>query len=219
MHDHSRGLGLRSGISTIPAAALVAQPPHATVAALVDRLFFGGPPAPVLIPYSWLSFPARWRHETMVNTATVGQVGGTSATATNAASVAEHGHRPGGATLHTASDADPANLATWLVTYRGEQRMKQPTLMLVDLAERSDAERVAILAVRQGTRIVITGPPTTWPEGSHSLVVEGVDHTGRSDRRGVAWKTSPVPGTIPGEPGPWLRYGASIWNSTDVIPF
>jgi len=215
----AKGLGLRARITAIPAAALVSVAPDPLVSVVTQWLFFGGPPAPVEIPYTWLSFPARWRHETMVNTATVEQFNGVEATKTNPTSVTNFGQRAGGDTLHTACDADPANLATWLVTYWGEQRMKQPALMLVDLAQRTDAEVTAILRVRQGTRVVVTDAPATWPEGSHSLVVEGVDHSGRADRSGVIWRTSPVPGsTTPGEPGPWLRYGSSMWNSADVIP-
>jgi len=156
----------------------------------------------------------------MVNTAVVSQTGGVSATKVNIASRDTFGVRsPAPTSLDTATDADPANLAQWLVTYRGLARMRQPALMLVELAERSEPERVKILRVRPGTRIVISDAPITWSEGSHSLVVEGREHVGRGDRRGVMWQTSAVAGTVPGEPGPWLRYGSSKWNSTDVVPF
>jgi hypothetical protein len=215
----SKGLGLRAGVA-IPATAFVPQPESGLVAEVSEWLYWGSPPKHTEAPYSWLSFPATWQAETLANTATVTQDDGVSATRADTASVNQRGQLDAPpVTLHTTCDADPANLAQWTVTYRSPLRMKQPEMALVDLASRTPAERARILRVRQGARVVVTGAPATWPEGSHSLLVEGVRHTGRSHSRVVVWRTSAVAGTTPGTPGPWLRYGSSHWESTDVIGF
>lgn len=216
----AKGLGLRAGMY-LPATGFVPQYPDRLVADLSAWLYWGGPPAYTEIPYSWLAPPLSWLHETLANTATVTATAtGASATRTNTASITAHGQRDApSVTLDTYVGADPANLAQWTVDYRSSPRMKQPNLYLVDLIQRTDDEQVRILRVRQGMRIVITDAPATWPEGSSSLLVEGVSHSLLPSSRTVTWQTSAIAGSTAGTPGPWLRYGSSMWNSTDVIPF
>jgi hypothetical protein len=180
---------------------------------------FGSPPSSTQIPYSWLAPPVRFRAEPLVNVATVNRVDGATAISTNIASRDAYGVRVATGSLDTACNADPANLALWLTTYRGDPRMRQPALTLVDLIQRTPEECVRILRVREGDRIVITDAPATWPQGASSLVVEGVLHSSHVGDRKVGWVTSAVPGTTAGTPGPWVRWGSSVYQSTDVIPF
>jgi hypothetical protein len=227
----SRGLGLRAQslfvasnrVAGSPHPSSVAADPNPTfpVPTILQDYFFAGTPTATQIPYAWLSGAegARFRAETMVNVATISQLDGASTTATNVASRTAYGVRAVSGQLDTACDADPANLATWLTTYRGDPRMKQPTLALIELGSRTANECVSILRVREGMRITITGAPATWPQGAYSLVVEGVAHASRDGVRLVVWATSAVPGTTPGTPGPWFRWGSSSYGGTDVIPF
>lgn len=216
----SRGMALRTGRArSIPALRLHGEAQPSTVSTILRDYVFGGPPASTLIPYAWLAPPVRFRAEPLVNVATIDQTDGVTATSTNIASRFAYGVRAATGTLDSACDADPANLGSWLSTYRGDPRMRQPALMLVDLIQRTPDECVRILRVRQGDRIVITGAPTTWPQGAHSLVVEGVLHSSQRGGRRVGWVTSAVAGTVAGTPGPWFRWGSSRYGSTDVIPF
>lgn len=180
---------------------------------------FGSPPSPTQIPYSWLAPPVKFRAEPLINVATVNQTGAATAISTNATSRAAYGERAATGSLDTACNADPANLALWLTTYRSDPRMRQPALMLVDLIQRTPDECVRILRVREGDRVLITDPPATWPQGAHSLVVEGVSHSSQRGDRKVMWVTSAVPGITAGTPGPWFHWGSSVYQSTDVIPF
>lgn len=212
-------MALRTGRArTIPAAGLRAAAVPSQVSTILRDYVFGSAPSPTLIPYSWIAPPARFRADTVVNVATMAQTDGATTTIANLASKAR-GAREVTGTLATACDADPANLGRWLTTYRADPRMRQPLLLLVDLIARTDDECVRILRVREGDRVVVTDPPADWPEGGHSLVVEGLQHLSQNGRRQVGWVTSAVAGTTPGTPGPWFRWGSSQYGSADVIPY
>ena len=156
----SRGMALRSGRArSLPAARLRSAAQPSQVATVLRDYVFAEAPAPVQIPYSWLSPPVRFRAEAVVNVAEIGQVDGATATVTNEASRSAYGERAVQGTLDTACDADPANLGLWLTTYRGEPRMRMPALVLVDLIARTPEECVRILRVREGDRVLITGLP------------------------------------------------------------
>lgn len=58
-----------------------------------------------------------------------------------------------------------------------------------------------------------------WPDGTTSLLIEGIQHTGGVDDRVVVWNTSPVIGSTPGIPGPWFRTDSSRLDGADRLPF
>jgi hypothetical protein len=213
-------MALRTGRArSLPASGLRSAAQPSQVATVLRDYVFGGGPDPVSIPYSWLAVPVRFRAEALVNFAEITQVEGPTATRINETSRSAYGERAVTGSLDTICGADPANLAQWLVTYRGDPRMRQPALMLVDLIVRTPDECVRILRVGEGDRITITGAPSTWPQGSTSLVVEGVGHSSQNGERKVVWVTSAVAGAVAGIPGPWFRWGSSAYGGTDVIPF
>lgn len=179
----------------------------------------GGLPLPPLqIPICWLSNPVRLRMEQPVNYATVTQEGGTEARSRDTDSIDEYGQFPFTATLQTATNADPANLAHWTVTHKAEPRTRSPELV-IDLLYRSDAEQQLIVEVQRGRRIQLTGVPPQFPEGAHSLIISGVTHQRGVSIRRVKWTTSAVVGTVPGVPGPWFRLGSSSLGGSDIVLF
>lgn len=182
----------------------------------------GGPPAIVSIPYSWLSRPLRDRPDKPVTSASVSQFGGTSAYQVDADSQTEYGENPFTATLHTACDADPANLAHWALAYRATQpgvvpRARFSSLPVV-LSKRAPAEIQLLLDVRIGQRIRITGAPATWPPGKTEQVVEGIRHS-IGALRTMELITVPIIGTTAGAPGPWFKVGSSVLGGPDAVPF
>jgi len=180
-------------------------------------------PLPVEIPYLWISPGVQWRSDRPYTSAAVSQTGGATAYDSNPASYGEYGDNLFSATLDTALAADPAALASMAMDYYATQpgavpRQRFVTLLLV-LNNRTVAEQQRILAIDKGQRIVVTGPPATWPQGLYSQIVEGITHSIGAEARVVALITSPVIGTTPGVPGPWFRLGTSALGGTDVSPF
>jgi hypothetical protein len=39
------------------------------------------------------------------------------------------------------------------------------------------------------------------------------------DKRILRFTTQPVVGLVPGEAGPWFRWGDSVWSGADTRPF
>lgn len=192
-------------------------------ATAADWYFAGlGAPAPVQIPYLWLSPPAIWRPEKPYTSATIAGTY-TTARAADRASQARYGSRDYPATLSTACDADPAALATWVVAYYATDPDAAPRSRLARLSlrlnDRTTAEQWRILDVSEGTRIRVTGAPSTWPDGATEQVVEGVRHVIGDETRDVEWTTSPVVGSAAGTAGPWFRLDDSALDGTDVVPF
>lgn len=130
-----------------------------TAATIANDTFWGGfPPTPTVIPYSWLTPPARWRSDQPRNVAQITRTGGGTARAVNAASVAAVGERPFTATLDTRVVDDPANYAAWIVANYTSPRQRMPQLRL-NLAARTPTECWRILEREIGDRISITGAP------------------------------------------------------------
>jgi hypothetical protein len=196
-------------------------------AAIVDDLYWDGPPTPTTIDYSWLIQPVQWRLDPPVNDVSVADGDNNAARVTSPASVAAFGTKPPATpvTLATATPADADALAEHTVFYYAVappgalQRQRCPQIAIDVLALTPD-EQALVLSIDEGSRIVIANTPGTWPTGASTLVIEGkVQDIGVSRRR-ITFNTSPVIGTGPGAPGPYFRWGASVWETTtDLIPF
>lgn len=195
-----------------------------TGTAVANAWYFpGAPPEAVQIPYSWLSPPIAHRPDRPFTTASVGRTNGSTARAFNAAARAEYGELDFSAELDSATDADPAALADYILQYYATQPGKVPrqraSTMRLRLNARTPSECAVILGVTEGRRITITGTPARWPEGATEQVVEGIHHIITAEPRDVEWVTAPVIGTAPGAPGPWFRVDSSFADGTDAIPF
>jgi hypothetical protein len=178
----------------------------------------GLPLAPAEIPICWLSQPLSLRLERPLNLAEVTQLDASTARSRDQASIAAYQVFPFTATLSTAVDADPANLAHWTVTYNASPRTRAPRL-LINLIHRSEADKAYILGLTRGRRIRLMDIPPEFPAGADHLVIAGVTHVAGEFTRYVEWTTSPVIGSAPGVAGPWFRWGTSAWSGTDVRPF
>lgn len=76
-----------------------------------------------------------------------------------------------------------------------------------------NVDDILFAAVPQGT-------VGAWPEGTGTLVVEGISHQVSNNVRTVTLNTSPVIGGTPGVVGPWFRLnGGSVIDGTDPVPF
>jgi hypothetical protein len=205
--------------------AIVARPDvldqAATAYAVAADYFWGNaaPPATV-IPYGWLAPPATFRAYAPINSPRIQT--GTSAVAVqpNAASIAQYGEFELPVTLSALSSADGPALAYWFSTYYAGFRMRCPSLTINLLDARRTPDQVwRVLGIRIGDRISIPDAPATWPEGTSTLLVEGIRHTVSQNERLVTFNCSPVIGASPGVPGPWFRLDASFLGSTDNVPF
>lgn len=193
----------------------------ATSRTVADDWFWGVVPPPVVvIPYGWLSPPAAFRADQPINAPQITRSGQGTTAYPNAASIAQYGEFPLSVTLATSSGADAPALAYWFSTYYSGFRMRCPslTINLLD-ARRTQDEIWRVLGVRIGDRLSIPDAPATWPEGTNTLMVEGVTHTVSQNERRVTFNTSPVIGATAGVVGPWFREGISVASGTDAGPF
>jgi len=187
--------------------------------ALNDYWWGGGPPAVTQIPYSWLTQNLGFRRDKPYNVADVTRTSGfTARSLASLANRQRYREQTFTATLDTAVDADAPALATHVVTYRSTPRDRCPQIT-IDLLQRDDLDRWTVLGREVGDRIQITGAPATWPEGTTSLVIEGIQHTIGIDARVVVWNTVPVSGAAAGVPGPWFYADDSVTGGTDKAPF
>jgi hypothetical protein len=192
-----------------------------TGAQLAADWYFGGlgPPAPVEIPYTWLS-ALTWRVDLPYTSASVAGPSGTDRRYDPDAR-ARYGDRAYSATLSTATDADPANLAAWVMSYLADpgDTPRQRMVLRLRLGSRTQTECWRVLDVGEGRRISITGAPSTWPAGATEQIVEGRGHLVDADEHTVQWITSPVIGSSPGTAGPWFRLDNSQLDGDDALPF
>jgi hypothetical protein len=160
-----------------------------------SRPIGGLPPAVVEIPYAWIATPLTRKPTTAITKAQVTQSGGVVAySSAPDATARQFGVNTATVTLDTACDADPQNLATFLTTYQGAPRPRQPTLTF-NLLARTDAECLIILGVQLAQRVRITGSPAGTPPGAANFVVEGIAHALGVDDRTVIWSTAALIGT------------------------
>lgn len=221
LRGDGRFLGMIGDTSDlVPRAEVLPSDPVAPM--LADWTFQSGPPTPIQIPYTWLSPPLRSRPDKPLTVAEVTS-GGVTTPVRDAPSAGEYGENLFTATLASPLTIDGVNLANWIIDYYATQpgavpRTRFPALAL-KLNARTRGEQMRILAVTIGTRITITGAPTTWPAGATEQVVEGIHHSHGPEDRVVEWNTAPVVGASAGTAGPWFRFGVSVIGGTDVIPF
>lgn len=193
------------------------------MAAVVNDYFWDTTPAPVVIPYSWLSPPMRFRADQPINDPAITVAGSSGAArAPNATSINRYGDYGQPVTLTTSVPADADSLAAWLAARYADFRMRCPSLTINLLnANLQPADVQKVLGVKIGDRLLIPDAPATWPQGTNTLIVEGIGKQVLIDRcRYITFNTSPVIGTNPGTPGPYFRWGSSTWgSSSDLIPF
>ncbi len=213
---HLRGLRPWADLLRLPDLASQDRDAYA----IANDLYFGNlPPAPTLIPYSWLTPPARFRADQAISIATVTSQSGGVARAASTTTRDEYGTWATSATLDSpAGSSDPAQLAAHLVATYAAPRMRMPGLTL-NLASRSTVECKRILEREIGDRFAITGAPADWPAGATDLVIEGIGHTITVATRLVQWNTSPVIGAAAGEVGPWVRADQSQITGADTWAF
>jgi hypothetical protein len=230
----SSGFGRRLD-ATIVDGDLIARAdvpwPDSAAAAMNDWFWGGGPPTPVQIPYAWLTPPVRFRPDPAYNVTTITRTGGAQAFNRDPDSVDAFGETEFTATLDTAVEADLGALGSHILRFYATQpgdvpRTRAPQLVVNLLLVELMAGRSGLYTVLDreiGDRIAIAGTPvgaaTAWPQGTTSLVIEGIEHRVATDTRYVLWNTAPVIGASPGVPGPWFRLGASRLGGADTLPF
>jgi hypothetical protein len=170
-------------------------------------------PAPVEIPWMWVSGRLRFRQDKAITHASVSKAGAGTAVA----SVVADQQVDFDETLDALNDVDAPNLAHFMVTYYDQPRSRLPQLQIV-LNGRTRDEHWTLLGLRIGDRIRITDVPAWWPTGADSLVIEGKHHIS-DEARVIEFATSPVIGETPGEVGPFFRVGVSPLDGTDLLPW
>lgn len=217
VRGYGRWLGPLGTTSDLLLGNVNVFPPDPTQQIIADWALPPGPPAPVQIPYTWLSPGLRGRPDKPLTTAVVAQDSGVTAERFNNNALTEYGDNPFELTMFTDGVDDPANLAEFVLKYYATQpgqvpRTRFPSLTVV-LNGRTVAEQWRLLGLKQGDRITITDAPSTWPAGTTEQVVEGVRHILGSNARTVQLNTSPVIGATAGMAGPWFRLGKSRLGS------
>src|SRR5581483_527251 len=175
------------------------------------------PPIAAYIDLSWLADPWVQRVQPPINVARVTRAAGVEALSRNAASVQEYGEYelPGGATIESATDADPENLAKMYTQQYPDPRMRA-SRMTFDLITKPTSVQHVILAREIGDRFSMTGLPVNAPEGIGEQHVEGIEHRISSTKRETSWNTSPVLGPLPGVAAVWPAVDTAVVGSTTL---
>jgi hypothetical protein len=228
MPIHARGFRLRStrwGLHGMLGRIDVLDQAN-TLAAVVDDLYWDSTPTPTTIDYTWIIQPVAFRLDPPINDVSVTDGSNNSARRFDLDSIAEFGTKlpASGYQLATEVPADADCLAAHVIEYYAvpppdvqRQRCSQIT---IDLFALTPDQQATVLGIDDGDRIVIANTPSTWPAGADSLIVEGRANDIGVSRRRLTLNTSPVIGSSLGEPGPYFRWGTSVWGSTtDLIPF
>lgn len=168
----------------------------------------------------WLAPPWQQRVLPPVNIAEVTRSpDGLTAVSRNSTSADEYGeYASPPATIETATDADPENLARFLTYLYPDPRMRT-VVMTFDLMTKSNTVRHTVLAREISDRTSMTGLPTNAPEGIGEQFVEGITHRISTLRRVTEWNMSPVLGPVPGVAAVWAQVDVSVVGDSTVIAY
>lgn len=141
---------------------------------------------------------------------------------TDPVSIDEREVYPASVSTALVDESDAYDLGTYLVGRRSEPVWQLPNL-LVDLGRGVDpAKRAALLALRFGDRIAVTGLPALAPYAADvELYVEGINETARVPRPGqVDWRLS-IAVSDPALSGVSIRWkdapAALAWDGVDPV--
>lgn len=160
-----------------------------------------GQPATLQIPWGWLEHGGvKYRPDRAINTVTVSRSGGSTRRVDRASQLA----RGVGSTSVDIGDTDvpddAPNLASWLLRTLDQTRTRC-SLLRISMLRRTIAHRQALLSLRIGDRIQLTGMPADSPDDVAHLIVHGIRHIiGPGRKRIFELKTGPLLGPSPGVP-------------------
>lgn len=177
------------------------------------------PPLAATIQLAWLEPPLSFRTDPPVNDMTASRVGAGPAHAQHAASVAEYGVYADTATVDSAVDADPANLAAFTVRLNSAPKQRIPRLTF-QLRSSTDPTRAATILGRElGDQCALTGLPSNAPWDVGRFHIEGIRHSISIAGHRIEWNTGPVLGVIPGTPDPYPLVGSARVGPDTRIPY
>lgn len=176
-------------------------------------------PVTMTIPFGWIGYRGlRYRPDKPVSDVTVSRTGGAGVRRSDRARAQRYGVTGQQYELDTAIDADPANLASWALAAFGQSRTRAPSIR-ISMLRRSIAERQALLSLKVGDRIQITGLPAGSPSDVGHLIVQGIEHSiGPGLRRDIQFNTSPLLGATAGQPPKGVMVGDLV-ATTAVIAY
>ncbi|RGC68417.1 hypothetical protein C5N14_13605 [Micromonospora sp. MW-13] len=174
-------------------------------------------PVAMQIPFGWIGYRGlRYRPDKPTTDVTATRTGGGTVRRSDRARAQRYGVTGQQYELDTAIDADPANLASWALAAHGQSRTRAPSIRL-SMLRRSVAERKALLRLRVGDRIQLTGLPAGSPDDVGHLIVQGIQHTiGPGRRRVIEFNTSPLLGPTAGVPPACPVVGDLVSNTAIV---
>jgi len=160
------------------------------------------------IPWGWIQRGSmRMRPDQPVTEVVVTRAGGGSARRVDPAAARRHGVRSLRYELASDVAEDAGNLAGWALRAYAAPRTRSPGFV-INMLSRSSTERAALLSLRVGDLIEITGMPEGTPADLPYQVINGIKHTiGPGRVRTIEFVTSPLLGPAPGEPPPCPMVG------------
>lgn len=186
---------------------------------LVPRQRRYGQAVTLSIPWGWLSAKSMtYRPEPPLSDVTVSRTGGGSVTRRNTTASDRYTVRSQSIALDTAVEADPANLAAWLLKAYDRMRTRVPALR-INMLNRTVAQRQQLLRLRIGDRIQLTGMPAGSPSDVPDLIIQGIKHTVGQNQRVIEFNTSPLLGPSAGQPPACAMVGTAVVGSSTRIAY
>lgn len=176
-------------------------------------------PVTLQIPWGWLMRGGiRYRPDKPVTDAVATRTGGGTARRVDERLRARYGVLSRSVQLDSAIDADPANWVLWTLQAFGQPRTRCP-LIRINLLRRSLTARKALMRLKVGDRVQLTGMPANSPEDVPHLIVQGIRHIiGPARRRILELNTSPLLGPSPGSP-PACPVVGDLVSTTAVVAY